>query len=168
MKLTSTETLTTELSTTTTVQDSTEEIKEDTMKKSIKEAMKEEALIKDEVTCYPVGDLYLTTGDMHAILHVYHEVNRLYAKFDALIEKRAAEKDPDPRMAAYHEELRVLCEKQAVLEGMTNGISMVISKNGPYGDWDDVRVPIVDLCHSRNRGHKPELIKQINDFLFEA
>lgn len=167
MKLASTETLTTE-PTTTTVQDSTEEIKEDTMKKSIKEAMKEEALIKDEVTYYPVGEMYLTTGDMHAILHVYHEVNRLYAKFDALIEKRDAEKDPDPRMAAYHEALQVLREEQAELRGMTYGISMVISKNGPYGDWDDVRVPIMDLCHSRNRGHKPELIKQINDFLFEA
>ncbi len=151
---------------TETTEPSTEEIKEDTMKKSIKETMKEEALIKDEFTCYPVGDLYLTTGDMHAILHVYHEVNRLYAKFDALIEKR--EKDPDPRMAAYHEELQVLREEQAELRGMAYGISMSMSKNGPYRDWDDVRVSIMDLCHSRNRGHKPELIKQINDFLFEA
>jgi|LSQX01.1.fsa_nt_gb hypothetical protein len=156
----------TETTTTTTVQDSTEEIKEDTMKKSIKETMKEEALIKDEFTCYPVGDLYLTTGDMHAILHVYHEVNRLYAKFDALIEKR--EKDPDPRMVAYHEELQVLREEQAELRGMAIGISMSMSNSGPYSYSEVGHTPIVDLCHSRNRDHKPELIEQINDFLFEA
>ena len=136
--------------------------------KTIKETMKDEALIKDETIYYPVGNLYLTTGDMHSILYVYHEVNRLYAKIDQLIEERDAQEDPDPRMVAYHEALQVLREEQAGLEGMANGISMVISKNGPYEDWDDVRALIMDLCHSRSRGHKPELIEQINDFLFEA
>lgn len=165
-ELDSTETLTTEPSTTTTVQDSTEEIKEDTMKKSIKETMEDGALIKDEFTCYPVGDLYLTTGDMHAILRVYHEVNRLYAKFDALIEKR--DEDSDPRMAAYHEELQVLREEQAKLEGMAIGISMSMSNNGPYSYSEVGHTLVVDLCFSRNLDHKPELIKQINDFLFEA
>ena len=144
------------------------EIKEDTMKKSIKEAMKEEALIKDEVTCYPVGDLYLTTGDMHSILYVYHEVNRQYLKLDALIEKRDAEEDRDPRMVAYHEAFQVWREEQAKLEGMAIGISMSMSNNGPYGYSEVGHTLVVDLCFSRNIDHKPELIKQINNFLFEA
>ena len=133
---------------------------------ALEDLIKNVPIMKEETKYYLVAGMYLTTGEMHSIIHVYNAANRLYKKFDALSEQRDAEEDPDPRMASYHEELQVLREEQTALEGMTNGISMVISKNGPYRDWDDVRVSIMDLCFSRNRGHKPELIEQIKDFLF--